>query len=74
MLVNIREQIDKEIDQIIDRLQLHDPNFKQVDEHYLEVKTPFLINPDSKNDEWKPKIGIVLYPELLSMVGDPMVI
>jgi hypothetical protein len=50
MLVNIREQIDKEIDQIIDRLQLHDPNFKQVDEHYLEVKTPFLINPDSKNE------------------------
>jgi hypothetical protein len=66
MLINIREEINKEIDQIIDRLQLHDPNFKQVDEHYLEVKTPFLVNPDSNNDEWKPKIGIVLYPELLS--------
>lgn len=66
MITNIYEESQKEIDQIIDRLTLHDPNFQQVDEHYLEVKTPFLVNPDARNDEWKPKVGIVLYPELLS--------
>jgi hypothetical protein len=66
MKINIYEESEKEINQIIDRLTLHDPNFKQVDGDYLEVKTPFLIQPDAKNDEWKPKIGLVFYPELLS--------
>ena len=66
MEINILKEANEEITMIIDRLELHDPNFKQIDEHYVEIKTPFLINPDSKNDEWKPKLGIVLYPELLT--------
>jgi hypothetical protein len=66
MIINIAEQVEKEISLIMDRLVLHDPNFEVVDNSYLEVKTPFLINPDSRDDEWKPKIGVVLYPELLT--------
>ena len=66
MKINIYENIQQEIDQIIDRLTLHDPNFNHLDDHIIEIKTPFLINPDIKNDEWKPKLGIVLYPELLT--------
>jgi hypothetical protein len=66
MIINIAEQAEKEINLIMDRLVLHDPNFEVVDDSYLEVKTPFLIDPDSRNEEWKSKIGLVLYPELLT--------
>lgn len=65
MLLNIREQIDNEIEEIIDKLILHNSNFKIVDDFYVEVDTPFIVCPDSRNDEWKTKIGLVFYPELL---------
>ena len=63
---DIRSEFDAEIIQLFERLMLHDLNFKQIDLHYLEVNTPFLTNPDSRNEEWKTKIGLVFYPELLS--------
>lgn len=66
MDINLRPQMDSEIGQLLDRLLIHDSNFKMADDHYFEVKTPFLINPDSRNEDWKYKIGLVFYPELLS--------
>lgn len=65
MKVNLLPQIDKEINDVIQKL-IENKNFQQHDENYLEVETPFVINPDSRNKEWINKIGIVLYPELLT--------
>lgn len=42
------------------------PQCQQVDDGYLEITTPFEINPDSRNPEWTHKIGMVCFPELLS--------
>ena len=67
MIIDIREKIDQEITELIDKLrQNHPENFKQADLHYVEVQTPFVTNPDSRNEEWKTKMGIVFYPDLLS--------
>ena len=65
MKVNILPQINTEIDNIIEKL-IKDKRFEQHDEAYLEVQTPFSINLDSRNKDWINKIGIVLYPELLT--------
>ena len=65
MKIDIAKTTDKEIQDIIEILTKKD-NYQQVDEAYLEVQTPFLINPNSRNESWKTKIGFVLYPELLS--------
>ena len=66
MDINIQPEIDREIEGIMKKLQDKDPNFKWSDDHYFEVKTPFLINVDAKNEEWRTKLGLVFYPELLS--------
>jgi len=66
MIIDIGKKIDSEIDELINKLSSNDKNFKRADLHYVEVSTPFLINPDSRNEEWKNKTGIVFYPELLS--------
>jgi len=67
MITDIRKKIDQEIQGVIDKLIGYDPeNFEQVDLHYVEICTPFLINPDIRNEDWKTKIGIVFYSELLS--------
>lgn len=66
MNLNINPEIDSEISELIEKLEKHSPDFRHEDGHYMEFKTPYLTNPDSRNEEWKNKIGIVFYPELLS--------
>lgn len=64
MKINIAETTDKEIQDIINDL-IKNENYSQIDETYIEVNTPFEINP-LENQEWKNKIGLTLYPELLN--------
>lgn len=66
MNINIQGQIDKEIEDIIQALCKNDPGFQVTDDRYLEVKTPFLTSPEARNEDWKNKVGLVFYPELLS--------
>ncbi len=63
--VNISEEMDKEISDLMEAL-LKNEEFEMFDEGYIEIKTPFEINPDSKNPEWKNKVGMVFFPELLT--------
>jgi len=65
MDINIAETTDLEIQLIIDKLSKNQ-RYKQFDEAYIEVQTPFTIHPDATNENWKKKAGLVLYPELLS--------
>jgi len=73
MKINIAQETDEDIQKIVERL-LTLEGFKKIDEWYLEVNTPFITYPDSKNEGWKTRIGFCLYPELLSYyeegVGD----
>ncbi len=68
MLNNIQQGINKEIEELLSRLcgKEFDSKFEWVDDYYVEVDTPFLTNPDARNTEWKTKIGLVFYPELLT--------
>ena len=67
MITDIGKTIRREIDDLISKLiETYPEEFKQVDVGYLEVQTPFLTNPDARNEEWKTKTGIVFYADLLS--------
>lgn len=66
MKINIAHDIEKEIQSITEKLIKNYPDTVQSDIGYVEVSTPFLTNPDARNEEWKTKIGLVFYPELLS--------
>lgn len=61
MKINIAEKTDIEIQEIICKLIKN--GYCQVDEAYVERDGPFKIKPNSKNEY---KIGLVLYPELLT--------
>jgi hypothetical protein len=66
--VNIREELDFEIEDLTASL-VRNPNCNLVDNGYVEIKTPFELNPYSKNPDWKNKVGMVFYPELLTYGG-----
>lgn len=66
MTIDIQKEINEEIQDIMDTLSKKFSNFYWSDDHYFEVDTPFETNPGSNNKEWKNKIGLVFYPELLS--------
>jgi hypothetical protein len=66
MDINLYEESTKEIQNLINLLTAAFPIFKQVDGFYLEVDTPFILNPEAKNPEWIYKTGVVFYPELLT--------
>lgn len=68
METNIAKVTDLEIELIIHKLVKDD--FKQVDEAYVEVETPFTICNDCPNKDRESTLGIVLYPELLSYHND----
>ena len=68
-LINISSELDNEIDDLIKAL-LKNPECNQVDDGYLEIETPFEINPDAKNRDWVNKTTLVFYPELLAY-NDP---
>jgi hypothetical protein len=62
--VNISEEMDKEIGDLTEAL-LKNEECEMFDEGYIEIKTPFEINPDSRNPDWKNKVGMEFFPELL---------
>jgi hypothetical protein len=66
MKINIAKEIEKEIQSIIEILIKKYPDTVQSDIGYVEISTPFLTNPDARNEEWKTKAGLVFYPELLN--------
>lgn len=61
MNTNIAETTDKEVQEIISKLIKK--GYNQWDEAWVEMITPFKVNPDGNNEN---KAGVVLYPELLS--------
>lgn len=63
--INISEELDSEISEVIKNLLKSDCCY-QVDTCYLEIETPFELDPDARNREWVKKVGMVFYPELLS--------
>jgi len=64
-LINVNDDMDFEIDALQDKMcQL--PECERVDNGYIEIKTPFELNPGSRNPEWLNKVGMIFYPELLS--------
>ena len=65
MKIDIAETTDREIQDIIGKL-IKKEGYYQADEAYIEVQTPFLINPNSRNEEWKRKNELIHYPELIS--------
>ena len=64
-LINVNEDLDFEIEDLERKMCEHD-ECERVDNGYIEIVTPFELNPDSKNPEWVNKVGMVFYPELLS--------
>lgn len=65
MKVNLNNEIEKEIQDLIDKL-CENGSYKQVDECIIEVDLPFVVNPNSKSDDWKKRIYVIFYHELLS--------
>ena len=63
--INIDEELAFEIEDL-EKKMCENPDCSNVDNGYVEIKTPFEIDPDSKNPDWSNKIGMVFYPELLS--------
>ena len=63
--INISEDLDQEIQDLTEAF-LKNPECDQVDDGYIEIETPFEINPNSNNPDWKNKVGMVFYPELLT--------
>jgi hypothetical protein len=63
--IDIASEVDGEIETLISDM-LKNKECEQVDTGYLEIETPFIINPDSNNKEWINKTGMVFYPELLT--------
>ena len=61
---NLYQETTNEIDEVVK--QLVNGGSKEEDLHYLLFDTPFLINPDSKNESYKKQIGVVLFVKLLS--------
>jgi hypothetical protein len=66
MKINITKEIEAEIQSIIERLIKKYPDTVQSDIGYIEISTPFVTNAEARNEEWKTKIGLVFYPELLT--------
>ena len=64
-LINVNEDLDFEIEDLERKMCEHD-ECERVDNGYIEIVTPFELNPDSKNPDWINKVGMVFYPELLS--------
>lgn len=62
---NIAQELDQEIQDLIAKL-CQNPDCEQVDQGYVEMVMPFEVYPDSKNQDFKNKIGLVFFPELLS--------
>jgi len=67
--INIAPELDKEIEELINSI-CKNPKCNQIDLGYVEMEIDWEVNPNSNNEEWKRKIGIVFFPELLSY-GDP---
>lgn len=63
--INISEDLDQEIQDLTESF-LKNPECDQVDDGYIEIETPFEINPNPNNPDWKNKVGMVFYPELLT--------
>ena len=61
MDTNIATTTEKEVQDIISALI--DRGFNRWDEAWVEIETPFVVNPDGRNEK---KAGFVLYPELLT--------
>ena len=64
-MIDIAPELDLEISDLVEAITKN-PECEMVDQGYIEITTPFDLNPDSNNPDWKNKIGIVFYPELLS--------
>ncbi len=62
--LNIAVEMDQEIQDLIEAL-LKNQECEMIDDGYVEIQTPFEINPDSRNPEWINKVGMVFFPELL---------
>ena len=61
---NLYEETNNDIKYIADKLVKG--GFTQEDEWYFTIDTPFLVTPDAKNEEWKTKISLVLFTDLLA--------
>ena len=65
MKTNLAPYIEKEINYFVQKFA--SIGWKLEDESYLVRPVDFIVNSDSKNEEWKKQFSIVLYPELLSL-------
>ena len=63
MEINIATSTDKEIEEVISKLKAK--GHYQEDEMCMRIETPFVVNPDLKEDR-RNRIFLVFYPELLS--------
>ena len=61
---NLYEETNNDIKYVADLLVKG--GFKQEDEWYFTIDTPFVVTPDAKNDEWKTKVSLVLFTDLLA--------
>jgi len=68
MKTNFYKEIDDEVQFFVEKFK--EIGWEQEDTAYLTKRLPFITNPDARNDEWKYSVGLVLYPELLSYIGD----
>jgi hypothetical protein len=66
---NIAPEIDQEIQDLIAKL-CQNPDCEQIDQGYVEMVMPFDVWPNSKNEDFKNKMGLVFFPELLAY-NDP---
>ena len=64
-LIDISPELDTEIEDAIAAI-LKNKECNQVDTGYIEIETPFELNPDVPNKEWINKTGMVFYPKLLT--------
>ena len=66
MTLDLSPEVNKDIEIVKEKLLTKYPEiFRLEDDDYMVVKTPFVTNPDSANQDWLNKLGIVFFPTLL---------
>lgn len=63
--INVATELDPEIEQLVKTLS-QQPGCDQVDLGYIEMEMPFEVWPDSRNESYKNKLGLVFFPELIT--------
>jgi hypothetical protein len=66
--ITLRKYLDDQIGFFMKKFM--EIGWEQEDAAYIFKRTPFIVNPDAKNEDYKHGFGISFYPELLEYRED----